>query len=143
MKITKMAKANWSGSLKEGKGLITLESGALENQPYGFNTRFEDKAGTNPEELIGAAHAGCFTMAFSKMLGESNFTADDINTEAHVDLEKVGEGFEISKIHLKLNAKIPKINQDEFIKLANNAKENCPISKLFNAKVGLDATLEQ
>lgn len=143
MKITKMAKANWSGGLKEGKGLITLESGALENQPYGFNTRFEDKAGTNPEELIGAAHAGCFTMAFSKMLGESNFTADDINTEAHVDLEKVGEGFEISKIHLKLNAKIPKINQDEFIKLANNAKENCPISKLFNAKVGLDATLEQ
>ena len=143
MKITKMAKANWSGSLKEGKGLITLESGALENQPYGFNTRFEDKSGTNPEELIGAAHAGCFTMAFSKMLGESNFTADEINTEAHVDLEKVGEGFEISKIHLKLNAKIPKIDQDEFIKLANNAKENCPISKLFNAKVGLDATLEQ
>ena len=143
MKITKMAKANWSGNLKEGKGLITLESGALENQPYGFNTRFEDKAGTNPEELIGAAHAGCFTMAFSKMLSESNFTADDINTEAHVDLEKVGEGFEISKVHLKLNAKIPKIDQDEFIKLANNAKENCPISKLFNAKVGLDATLEQ
>ena len=138
-----MAKANWSGNLKEGKGLITLESGALENQPYGFNTRFEDKAGTNPEELIGAAHAGCFTMAFSKMLSESNFTADDINTEAHVDLEKVGEGFEISKVHLKLNAKIPKIDQDEFIKLANNAKENCPISKLFNAKVGLDATLEQ
>jgi osmotically inducible protein OsmC len=141
MKITKKAKAHWSGGLKDGKGTISLQSGAFENQPYGFNTRFEDKAGTNPEELIGAAHASCFTMAFSKILGESDFTADDLNTEAIVTLEKINDEFSISKIDLKLNAKIGKIDETKFIELANKAKENCPISKLFKTEISLSANL--
>lgn len=141
MKITKTASAKWSGGLKDGKGEISLESGALKSQPYGFNTRFEDKPGTNPEELLGAAHAGCFTMALSKILGESDFTADEMNTTAKVVLEKVGEGFKISGVHLNLSAKIPNITKDKFIELATKAKENCPVSKLFNTEIILEADL--
>lgn len=141
MKITKTASAKWSGNLKEGKGHISTESGALKDTPYGFNTRFEDKAGTNPEELLGAAHAGCFTMALSKMLGEENFTADEMNTEAKVVLEKVGEGFSITGVQLKLEATIPGIEKDKFMEIANKAKEGCPVSKLFNTEIILEANL--
>lgn len=142
MKITKSASAKWSGNLKEGKGELSLESGAFKDQPYGFNTRFEDKSGTNPEELLGAAHAGCFTMALSKILGESDFTADEMNTTAKVILEKVGEGFKISGVHLNLSAKIPDISKDKFLEFAAKAKDNCPVSKLFDTDIVLEANLE-
>lgn len=142
MKITKKASAVWSGGLKDGRGSISMESGALKDQPYGFNTRFEGKTGTNPEELIGAAHAGCFTMALSMILGEANFTAEKMETSAQVTLEKKEEGFEITTIHLSLKAKIPGIEKTQFQELANKAKMNCPVSKLFKANISLEAMLE-
>lgn len=144
MKITKKASAVWTGGLKDGKGTITTESGALSDRPYGFNTRFEGVQGTNPEELIGAAHAGCFTMALSMILGEAKLTADRMDTSAHVTLEKKDQGFEITTIHLTLKAKVPHASQAQFKELANKAKDNCPISKLFkgNAVITLEAMLE-
>ena len=143
MKITKTASAKWSGGLKEGTGHISLQSGAMENQPYGFNTRFEGKSGTNPEELLGAAHAGCFTMALSKILGEENFTAEKLTTEAKVILEKIDESFSITGVQLKLNAKIPGIGKEKFIELADKAKDNCPVSKLFDTEIVLEANLTE
>ena len=144
MKITKNASAVWSGGLKDGKGTISTESGALVSQPYGFNTRFEGVKGTNPEELIGAAHAGCFTMALSMILGEAKLTADNMETTAAVTLEQKDAGFQISSIHLTLRAKVPGTNQVQFQELANKAKENCPVSKLFkgNAQISLEVMLE-
>lgn len=144
MKITKNASAVWSGGLKDGKGTISTESGALVSQPYGFNTRFEGVKGTNPEELIGAAHAGCFTMALSMILGEAKLTADNMETTAAVTLEQKDAGFQISSIHLTLRAKVPGTNQAQFQELANKAKENCPVSKLFkgNAQISLEVMLE-
>lgn len=144
MKISKKATAVWSGGLKDGKGMITTESGALTNQPYGFNTRFEGMKGTNPEELIGAAHAGCFTMALSMILGEAKLTAEKMETNAMVTIEKKDSGFEITSIHLTLSAKVPGTNQNQFKELANKAKENCPVSKLFkgNAEITLETMLE-
>ncbi len=144
MKITKNASAVWSGNLKEGKGAISMESGAMTNHPYGFNTRFEGVKGTNPEEIIGAAHAGCFTMALSMILGESKLIADKMETTANVTLEKKEDGFEITSIHLNLKAKVPGANQAQFLELANKAKENCPVSKLFkgNAKITMEAMLD-
>lgn len=144
MKINKKASAIWSGGLKDGKGSISTESGALSNRPYGFNTRFEGVPGTNPEELIGAAHSGCFTMALSMILGEAKLTAERMETTATVTLEKKDQGFEISAIHLSLKAKVPGTNQAQFQELANKAKENCPVSKLFkgNAAISLEAMLE-
>ena len=140
--INKTASAHWSGSLKEGKGQISTESGALSTQPYGFNTRFEDKPGTNPEELIGAAHAGCFSMAFSMILGDYDAVADEIDTKATVSLEKQDAGFAITKIHLDMTAKIPGISEEDFQKAANTAKENCPVSKvLAGADITMDAKL--
>ncbi len=141
MKIQKNASAMWRGGLKDGKGVITTQSGALAEHPYGFNTRFEGVKGTNPEELIGAAHAGCFTMALSMILGEANLTADQMDTKADVTLEKVNDGFEITAIHLTLKAKIPGVEKAKFMELANKAKAGCPISKLFKANITLDATL--
>lgn len=143
MKITKKAVAEWSGGLKDGKGNLTTESGVLQKQPYGFNTRFEGAAGTNPEELIGAAHAGCFTMALSMILGEANLTAEKMQTTAKVGLEKLGDGFAITSVHLSLEAKIPGASQAQFLELANKAKDNCPVSKLFknNAKITMEAML--
>lgn len=145
MKINKKATAVWSGGLKDGKGMISTESGALSNRPYGFNTRFEGVPGTNPEELIGAAHSGCFTMALSMILGEANLTAERMETNATVTLEKKNNGFEISNIHLALRAKVPGANQTLFKELAMKAKENCPVSKLFkgNATITLEAMLEE
>lgn len=144
MKITKNASAQWSGGIKDGKGNISTESGVLDHQPYGFNTRFEGAKGTNPEELIGAAHAGCFTMALSKILGEANLTAEKMETTAQVSLEKQGDGFAITTIHLSLKAKVPGATQAQFQELANKAKDGCPVSKLFknNAQISLEAMLE-
>lgn len=144
MKIIKKASAVWSGGLKDGKGTISTESGAMANHPYGFNTRFEGVKGTNPEELIGAAHAGCFTMALSMILGEAKLTADRMETTAQVTLEKKDAGFQITAIHLTLNAKVPGTNHAQFKELANKAKDNCPVSKLFkgNAEITLETMLE-
>lgn len=142
MKIMKSASAKWSGGLKDGKGKISTESGALNALPYGFNTRFEGVKGTNPEELIGAAHAGCFTMALSMILGEASLTAERMETTAQVTLEKKDVGFEITAIHLNLKAKIPGTNQTQFLELANKAKANCPVSKLFKANITMEAMLE-
>lgn len=138
MKIEKTASAKWQGTIKEGKGLISTQSGALTEQPYGFNTRFEDKKGTNPEELIGAAHAGCFTMALSKMLTENNLEVKNLETTAKVILEKEGEGFAIPDIYLSLKAQVGGADKEKVIELANEAKSGCPVSKLFNANIHLN-----
>ena len=139
--MNKFVSAHWEGDIKKGKGTISTQSGALKEQPYGFNTRFEDEPGTNPEELIGAAHAGCFSMAFSLELGNAGYTADSIDTKAKVTLDKDGDGFSITRIHLDMNAKIPGIDDAEFQKIANGAKEGCPVSKVLNAEITLDAKL--
>ncbi len=142
MQITKKASAVWQGGLKDGKGEISTQSGALKNNPYGFNTRFEGQPGTNPEELIGAAHAGCFSMAFSMILGEAKLVPEKIETSAEVTLEKVGDGFEITAIHLVMTAKIPGATQEQFTELSEKAKAGCPVSKVLNAKITLAATLQ-
>ncbi|MDY0975261.1 OsmC family protein [Massilia sp. CFBP9012] len=142
MTIKRDGSAVWSGGIKDGKGQVSTGSGALKDQPYGFNTRFEDAPGTNPEELIGAAHAGCFTMALSGQLGKAGLTADELRTKATVSMEKVEGGFSITAVHLELVAKIPGASQEDFDKAATTAKENCPVSKLLNAKITLDAKLE-
>jgi osmotically inducible protein OsmC len=132
--------ASWKGGVRDGKGAISTKSGALSAYPYGFSSRFEGKPGTSPEELIGAAHAGCFTMALSLILGEAQLTAEHIDT-AEVSLDKVDGGYAISAVHLTLKAKIPGADSSKFVELANIAKANCPVSKLLNAKVTLDADL--
>ena len=134
--------AVWSGGIKDGKGAISTKSGALKEYPYGFAARFEGKPGTNPEELIGAAHAGCFTMALSLILGEAKLTAERMETKAEVTLEKVEDGFSITGVHLTLRAKIPGADDAVFQELANKAKAGCPVSKLFNTDITLDAKLE-
>lgn len=134
--------AVWQGGLKDGKGSISTQSGALAEYPYGFAARFEGKPGTNPEELIGAAHAGCFTMALSLILGEAGLKADRMETSADVTLDKVDDGFAITSVHLTLKAKIPGADQAKFEELTNKAKVGCPVSKVLNTKITLDATLE-
>lgn len=141
--INRKASAVWQGSGKEGKGQLTTQSGVLSDQPYGFNTRFEDKPGTNPEELIAAAHAGCFTMALAFQLQSAGFTATEMRTESVVTLEKEGDGFKVSKSALTLTATIPGIEQAKFDELAHAAEVNCPISKVLNAEITLNATLAQ
>lgn len=141
MEITRQGSAVWSGALKDGRGTISTQSGALKEQPYGFATRFEDKPGTNPEELIGAAHAGCFTMALSLALGEAGFTADKMETTAAVALEKGEGGFSIPSIRLTLKAKIPGIDDGRFQEIAAGAKAGCPVSKLLRADITLHAKL--
>jgi lipoyl-dependent peroxiredoxin len=140
--MTKKGSAVWKGSLKEGGGTISTETGVLKDAPYGFKARFETGPGTNPEELIGAAHAGCFSMALSLILGNAGFTADYIRTQAAVSLEKVGEGFEITKVHLTVNAKVPGASAEKFQELANMAKSGCPVSKLMKASISMDAKLD-
>ncbi|MEK2611157.1 OsmC family protein [Pseudomonas shirazensis] len=140
--MKKTASAVWQGGLKDGKGMLSTESGALKQNPYGFNTRFEDTPGTNPEELIGAAHAGCFSMALSMMLGEAGLTAERIDTTAEVSLDKQDDGFAITAVHLILKAKVPGASQEQFTEIANKAKAGCPVSKVLNAQISLDATLE-
>jgi osmotically inducible protein OsmC len=141
MKINHSGSAVWSGGLKDGKGAISTQSGALNAQPYGFAARFEGVPGTNPEELIGAAHAGCFTMALSLILGEAGLTADKLETTAVVTLEKQEDGFAITAIKLTLKATIPGTDDATFQQLAAKAKANCPVSKLLNAAISLDAEL--
>lgn len=140
--MKRTASAHWEGGLKDGKGTVSTASGVLDQQQYSFGTRFENGKGTNPEELIGAAHAGCFSMALSMVLGEHDMVADSIDTKATVHLEEQDGGFAVPKIHLELRASIPGADVDKFLEAAETAKENCPISKLFNAEITLDAKLE-
>ena len=139
--MTTFGSAVWHGGLKDGKGAISTKSGALNDYPYGFASRFEGKPGTNPEELIGGAHAGCFTMALSLILGEAGFTADEMKTRADITLEKQAEGFAITKVHLTLRAKIPGCDKAKFEELAAAAKAGCPVSKLLKADITMDAAL--
>jgi osmotically inducible protein OsmC len=139
--MKKSGSAVWQGGLKDGKGAISTESGALKDYPYGFAARFEGKPGTNPEELIGAAHAGCFTMALSLILGEAKLIAERMDTKAEVTLEKQADGFAITAVHLTLRAKVPGADAAKFAELADKAKQGCPVSKLLKAPITLDAAL--
>lgn len=142
MKIKRRGSAAWQGGLKDGKGSISTESGALKAYPYGFASRFEGgQRGSNPEELIAAAHASCFTMNLSRILGEANLKAEQMDTSAEVTLEQVEGGFAITAVHLTLKAKIPGADQATFEKLTGIAKAGCPVSKLLKADISLDASL--
>ncbi|HZE73221.1 MAG TPA: OsmC family protein [Pyrinomonadaceae bacterium] len=136
------ASAKWQGGLKDGKGTISTDSGVLDNAQYSFTTRFEEGKGTNPEELIAAAHAGCFSMALSGQLGNAGLTADSINTTASVTLEKTDAGFTITKVHLEVAARVPGATQESFETAANNAKAGCPVSRLLKAEISMNARLE-
>ncbi len=137
------ASAVWQGGLKDGKGAISTNSGVLSGTQYSFSTRFENGQGTNPEELIAAAHAGCFSMALSGQLGQAGITAERIETTATVTLDKVEGGFAVTESHLEVRVKIPGGDQAAFEKAAQNAKAGCPISKLLNTKITMNATLEK
>jgi len=136
------ASAVWTGGLKDGKGIISSDSGVLADTQYSFSTRFENGKGTNPEELIAAAHAGCFSMALSAQLGTMGLTPERIATTAAVSLEKVGEGFAITAVHLTVKARVPGADAPQFKTAADNAKAGCPVSKVLNATITMDATLE-
>lgn len=141
MTIHKHGSAHWSGDIKRGKGTVSTESGVLNQQPYGFNTRFEGEKGTNPEELIGAAHAACFSMALSLMLGEAGYTADSIDTTADVSLDKTDGGFAITKVALKSKVTVPSIAPQQFDGIIQKAKAGCPVSQLLKADITLDYKL--
>jgi osmotically inducible protein OsmC len=136
------ASAEWQGGIRDGKGTISTQSGVLSGTQYSFSTRFEDGIGTNPEELIAAAHAGCFSMALSGQLGNAGLTAESINTTATVTLDKKDGGFAITAVHLEVRAKIPGADEQAFMTAANNAKAGCPVSKVLNAEITMDAKLE-
>jgi lipoyl-dependent peroxiredoxin len=135
------ASAEWKGGIRDGKGTISTQSGVLSETQYSFSTRFEDGTGTNPEELIAAAHAGCFSMALSGQLGNAGLTAESINTTATVTLDKKDGGFAITAVHLEVRAKIPGADEQAFETAANNAKAGCPVSKVLNAEITMDAKL--
>jgi lipoyl-dependent peroxiredoxin len=141
MKIKRKGSAAWQGGIKDGKGSISTESGALNAYPYGFASRFEGQKGSNPEELIGAAHASCFTMALSLILGEAKLTAERMETSAEVTLEQVEGGWAITAVHLTLKAKVPGADHATLENLAGKAKAGCPVSKLLKTEITLDATL--
>ncbi len=141
--MDRKASAVWKGGLKEGKGEFSAPSGVFSHVPYSFRTRFEDAPGTNPEELIAAAHAACFSMALSAQLGAANFIPDSINTTANLKMEKLDAGWAITAIHLDVNAKVPNADDAAFQKAAENAKAGCPVSKVLNAKITMSARLEQ
>ncbi|MDQ3564994.1 MAG: OsmC family protein [Pseudomonadota bacterium] len=140
--MKRKASAVWKGGLKDGKGTISSDSGVLSDTQYSFSTRFEQGVGTNPEELIAAAHAGCFSMALSGQLGDAGMTAERIHTTANVTLDKTEAGFTITAVHLEVMAKIPGADQQAFETAANNAKAGCPVSKVLNARITMDAKLE-
>ena len=140
--IIKKASAVWSGGIKDGKGTLSTETGVLDAAPYGFKSRFEEGPGTNPEELIGAAHAGCFSMALSMMLGEAGLTPERIETHAAIKLEKVADGFTITASHLTVKARVPGAEAARFDEIAQKAKAGCPVSKLLNANITMEASLE-
>jgi lipoyl-dependent peroxiredoxin len=139
--ITKSASAHWKGNLNAGSGTLTAPSGVLQNTPYSFRDRFESGSGTNPEELIAAAHAGCFTMALSLFLGNAGFTPESLDTDAEVVLDQVKSAPAVTAIHLRLRGRVPGITAEKFEELANFAKANCPISKLVNAPITLEIEL--
>ena len=140
--MQRTASAVWKGGLKDGKGTVSGPSGALNNTPYSFSTRFEDKPGTNPEELVAAAHAGCFSMALSGQLGGAGMTAESIQTKATLTMEKLDAGWTVTSIHLEVTAKIPGADKAKFEQAATNAKSGCPVSRLLNTKITMDAKLE-
>ncbi len=140
--MQRKASAVWSGDLKSGKGSISTDSGVLKQTQYSFSTRFENGVGTNPEELLAAAHAGCFTMALSAQLGAAGLTATKLETTATISLEKVGDGFSITKSHLDLVARIPGADKAKFDTAVKNAETGCPVSKLFKAEISVSAKLE-
>ena len=139
--MIRKASAVWNGSLKTGKGTISTDSGVLSNAPYSFSTRFENARGTNPEELIAAAHAGCFTMALSAELGKAGITPESLETSAAVTLEKLEAGFTVTKVHLDVSARIPNADEAAFQKAAQSAEANCPISRLLKAEITMTARL--
>lgn len=141
--MQRKASAVWKGGLKDGKGTVSATSGVLSNTPYSFTTRFESTPGTNPEELIAAAHAACFSMALSAQLGGANLTPDSINTTATLSLDKLDAGWAITAIHLDVIAKVPKADDAAFQKAAGDAKSGCPVSKVLNAKITMSAKLEK
>ncbi len=140
--MNRNASAHWSGDLKSGRGTLSTESNILQNAPYSFKDRFEDGKNTNPEELLAAAHAGCFSMALSMILQLENLKAESIDTRCVVTLDKEGEGFSIKKSALTLVARVPNATQEAFTRATQAAKENCPVSKLFDTEITLDAKLE-
>ena len=135
--MKRIASAVWHGDLKQGKGTISTQSGVLNQTPYSFTTRFENGIGTNPEELIAAAHAGCFTMATSAMLGAEGFTPDELSTQATVTLEQVDGNWTITKVHLDLTGKVPGIDEAKFNEIADKAKAGCPVSRVLKAEITL------
>lgn len=137
--MKRSAQAVWKGSVKEGTGKITTQSKVLDNEKYSFKTRFEDGKGTNPDELLAAAHAGCFAMALSMILGEAGYTPDSLDATAEVTMDV--DKLELTKSHLTLKAKVPNISKEKFVECANTAKDNCPVSKVLNCEITLDATL--
>jgi len=139
--IKRDATAVWKGTGKDGRGALTTQSATLSNTPYSFNTRFGDGKGTNPEELIAAAHAGCFTMALAFKLSGAGHAPDTLTTKAELSMEQEGAGWKIAAITLHLNAKVPGLSRDEFMKLAEDAKATCPVSKVLNAAIALKAQL--
>jgi lipoyl-dependent peroxiredoxin len=139
--MQRTASAHWAGGLKDGKGTVSTASGVLKQTQYSFSTRFENGAGTNPEELIAAAHAGCFSMALSAELGKAGFTPDSIDTNATLTLDKTDAGFTITAIHLDVHAKIPNIDAAKFDEIANGAKKGCPVSRVLNANITMTAAL--
>jgi lipoyl-dependent peroxiredoxin len=141
--MIRKAKAVWHGTGRAGSGNLTSDSGVLAQTPYSFRTRFENEKGTNPEELIAAAHAGCFTMALAFGLQSAGFTPTELATEAAVTLEPEGQGFKISRSALTLRAKVPNLDEASFARLASEAEKNCPVSKVLNATIMLDAKLMQ
>ena len=141
--MIKHASAVWQGDIKAGGGTISTETGVLREAPYGFNSRFEGGKGTNPEELIGAAHAGCFSMALAMMLGQHGLTPQRIDTKAAITLDKVGDGYQVTASHLTVVAKIPGADPAKFAEIAAQAKSGCPISKLLNTAITMDAQLER
>jgi osmotically inducible protein OsmC len=140
--MQRTATAQWKGGLKDGNGTVSTQSGVLSQTQYSFSTRFENGVGTNPEELVAAAHAGCFSMALSAQLGNANMTAQTIDTKATLTMEKTDAGFTITAIHLDVKARIPGGNKAAFDKAAEEAKKNCPISRLLNTKISMTASLE-
>ena len=139
--MQRTASAHWSGGLKDGRGTVSTQSGVLKQTQYSFSTRFENGAGTNPEELIAAAHAGCFSMALSGQLGQEGMTAESIDTTATITLDKVGDGFSITSSHLDVTVKIPGADKAKFEEAAKAAETGCPVSRVLNAKITMDAKL--
>jgi osmotically inducible protein OsmC len=137
--MKRFGSAAWNGGLREGKGSVSTESGALVTYPYTFFSRYDEKPGTNPEELLGAAHAACFTMSFVRLLGMADFVPEQVDSKSEVVIDKDGDGFSITSVHLTVTAKIPGIDQDTFS--VDRSKAGCPVSKLIKVEIGFEATL--